>query len=212
MVNIGILGSGNVGQILASGFIKLGYEVMIGTRNPSKLKDWLDKEKNSKVGSFKEAASYGDIIILCVKGTETENVIELADENNFSDKIVIDVTNPLIHKANQPPELAVGYPDSNGKMLQDLLPDAKVVKAFNIVTANYMCNPKLKDGSPDMFIAGDDNEAKSEVSEIISKFGWSVIDIGDISQSYLLEALAMIWIRYGVINNHWTHAFKLLKK
>src|SRR3989338_4437189 len=162
---IGILGSGAVGQSLGNGFLKLGYEVKIGTRDPSKLKDWLKNAgKKASVGSFNEAASYGNIIVLCTKWTGTENAINLAGKENFKDKIAIDVTNPLLfEEEGKAPKLALAYPKSAGVIVQKLLPKAKVVKAFNIVTAAYMCNPKLKEGIPDMFIAGND-EAKKIVT------------------------------------------------
>lgn len=214
MKKVGIIGSGLVGQQLSMGFLKLDYEVKIGTRDPEKLKDWVNKAgKNASVGSFKEAAKFGDLIVLCTLWVGVENAINLAGKENFVNKIVIDVTNPLIfEKEGEPPKLALGYPDSAGATIQKWLPNSKVVKAFNIVTANYMTNPNLKDGKPDMFIAGNDANAKKIVSEIASKFGWPVTDLGKIEQAYLLEAIAMTWIRYGFLNNHWTHAFKLLKK
>ena len=212
MKKLGIIGSGTVGQQLGLGFLKLGYEVKLGTRDPEKLKDWLKKAgNNASVGSLKDAASFGEIIIICTMWSGTENAINLAGKENFKNKILIDVTNPLVFE-NEVPKLALGYPDSAGATIQKWLSDSKVVKAFNIVTANYMTNPKLEEGKPDMFIVGNDKESKKIVSEIITKLGWSVHDLGEIEQAYLLEALAMIWIRYGFLNNHWTHAFKLLKK
>ena len=213
MKKIGIIGSGTVGQQLGLGFLKSGYEVKIGTRDPEKLKDWLKKAGNSaSVGSLKETASFGEIIIICTMWAGTENAINLADKENFKNKIVIDVTNPLVFEENEAPKLALSYPNSAGATIQKWLPNSKVVKAFNIVTASYMTNPKLEEGKPDMFIAGNDKEAKKIVSGIISKFGWTVHDLGDINQAYLLEALAMIWITYGFLNNHFTHSFKLLNK
>ena len=214
MTKIGILGSGMVGQSLAMGFLKLNYEIKIGTRETGKLKDWLKQAgKNASAGSFEDAAKFGGIIILCTKWEGAENAINLAGKKNFSGKILIDVTNPLLfEKENEAPKFALGYPESAGLKIQQLLPEAKVVKAFNIVTANYMCNPNLKEGKPDMFIVGNDKKAKDEVKKILENFGWAVSDLGEIEQAYLLEALAMIWIRYGFLNNHWTHAWKLLKK
>jgi prophage maintenance system killer protein len=137
--------------------------------------------------------------------------LEEADKDNFKGKIVIDVTNPLVFLKDIP-ELDIAYPNSGGLKIQRMLRDSKVVKAFNTVTAKYMCNPKLEEGIPDLFIAGNDEEAKEIVKGFAEQFGWNVTDIGNIEQSYLLEALAMLWIRYGFLNNHWTHAFKLLKK
>ncbi len=214
MKKIGIIGSGNVGQTLGLGFLKLGYEVKIGTREKNKLDEWLSKAgKNASVGDLTETAKFAEIIILCTKWEGTENAINLAGKNNFKGKIVIDVTNPLLfEKENEAPNLALGYPNSAGLTIQKWLPDSHVVKAFNIITANYMTNPDLKDGKPDMFIAGNDKNSKKIITEILLKFGWNVFDIGDISQAYLLESLAMLWIRFGFLNNHWTHAFKLLQK
>ena len=214
MKKIGILGSGVVGRALAEGFLKFGYEVKVGTRDESKLSDWLGMAgENSSVGSFSDAAEFGEMIIICCKGDAAEDVINLAGKENFSGKVVIDVTNPLrSEKEGEAPKLFVSYPDSLGAQIQEIIPDARVVKAFNIVTSAYMCNPKLKEGTPDMFIAGNNSEAKEEVSKILKNFGWNVNDLGGIENSSLLEALAMIWIIYGFRNNHWTHAFKLLKK
>lgn len=213
-MKVGVIGSGDVGKTLAKGFLKQGYEVKIGTRNIDKLKEFASKEgKGIKVANFSETAKFADIIVLAVKGTEIESVINLANPSNFKNKIVIDVTNPLkFDQENTLPKLSTGFPNSLGLKIQQLLPTSKVVKAFNTVTANYMTNAKLNEGSPDMFIAGNDKNAKEKVKDIASKWSWTVIDMGNIEQAYLLEALAMLWITYGFINNHWTHAFKLLKR
>jgi 8-hydroxy-5-deazaflavin:NADPH oxidoreductase len=213
---VGILGSGTVGQKLAVGFRKSGHEVMIGTRSPDKLGDYLKGEgQGVRAGTTADTAAFGDILVMAAKwdGGAAESVIQQAGKNNFAGKILIDVTNPLVFTApNQPPKLAMGFPDSAGATLQKWLPQAKVVKAFNIVTAHYMAAPKLQEGKPDMFVAGDDAEAKKQVMDIAVRWGWDVQEIGGIDQAYLLEALAMLWIRWGAMNNHWTHAFKLLKK
>ena len=211
---IGILGSGAVGQALGLGFLQASYEVKLGTRKTSKLLDWQKKAgKKATLGSFEDAAKFGDIVVIATKWIGTENTLTLAGKSNFDNKIVIDVTNPLtFEKEGETPKLALAYPNSGGLTIQHLLPKAKVVKAFNIVTAAYMTKAKLQEGIPDLFIAGNDAEAKKMVSQIASQWGWTVNDLGNIEQSYLLEALAMIWIMYGFRNNHWTHAFKLLKK
>jgi predicted dinucleotide-binding enzyme len=212
-MKIGILGSGVVGQTLASGFLAKGHEVMIGTLEPDKLTEWLAKNTKAKVGNFEETATFGELIVLAVKGSVIESAIERAKADNLDAKIVIDVTNPLVfEKEGQSPHLSVGFPHSNGEKVQELLPKAKVVKAFNIVGSIHFTNAKLQEGTADMIIAGNDSEAKKTVVEIASGWGWSVTDMGDITQAYLLESLAMLWIRYAFLNNHWTHAFKILKK
>lgn len=212
---IGILGSGMVGQALCKGFLDLGYNVKIGSRTPEKLNDFINSLNNEKVssGDFRETSSYGDIIFFCFKGTEIESAINSAGVENFSNKIVVDVTNPLLFtEEGKAPLMSVSYPNSNGKKIQDLLPEAKVVKAFNTIPAHYMCNPKLEEGIPTLFICGD-NEAKEKINEITNNFGWKdVVDLGNIEESYLLEALAMLYIKYAFNNNYWNHAFKLLKK
>jgi len=215
IINIGIIGSGTVGQQLALGFLKSGYQVMIGTRTPEKLNDFVNNEaKELKVEKFADAAGFGELIILATSWSGVENAINSAGKENFVNKIVIDVTNPLVFdKEGQPPKPALGYPDSGGATIQKWIPEAKIVKAFNIVTSFHMANPQLEEGIPDMFIAGNDDKAKEIVADIITKWGWnSVNDLGNIDQSYLLEALALVWVRYAFLNNHWTHAFKLLKK
>jgi 8-hydroxy-5-deazaflavin:NADPH oxidoreductase len=210
-MRIGVLGSGVVGRSLAEGLAKLGNEVVLGTRDTQKMMEWAKGKERIFLGSFREAAKVGEVLFLCCNGAVVGDVLALAGVDNFSEKILVDVTNPLVfQKENEPPKMFVGYPDSLGFRVQRYLPETRVVKAFNIVTASYMCHPKLAQGKPDMFIAGNDQEAKNFVSEIAKRWGWDVNDIGDISQSYLLEALAMLWIRYGFIYNNWTHAFALL--
>ncbi len=214
-MKIGILGSGHVGQALANGLLKLGHEVLVGTRDRSKLTDWASKAgKGASVGNFSEAAGFGDIVFIATLWTGTENAIKMAGKHNFSGKIVVDVTNPLkVDKAGEPPNFAVAYPNSAGSLVQRWLPDAKVVKAFNMTPAHYMTNPKLQDGEIDLFIAGNDSNAKNKVKEIAAAFGWKdVHDLGGIEQAYLVEAVAMTWIRYAFLNNHWMHGWKLLKK
>ncbi|MBS3093290.1 NAD(P)-binding domain-containing protein [Candidatus Pacearchaeota archaeon] len=209
---IGILGSGVVGKALAEGFSRLGHSVKIGTRDPSKLQDFIQGKENVSIGSFEETAKFGDIIVMAVKGTEIESAMELAGEENFSEKVVIDTTNPLVVEDNHP-TMEIGYPESNGKTMQDKLPETMVVKAFNTIPSHYMCAPKLEEGEPDFFYCGDDENAKEIVKDFAQQWGWKhFVDIGNIEESYLLEALAMIYILYGFKNNHWNHAFKLLRK
>ena len=213
-MKVGIIGSGNVGQQLGLGFLRTGYEVKIGTRDASKLNEWLKSAGDkASVGSFEDAAKFGEVIVIATFWAGTESAINLAGKDNFKNKIVIDVTNPLDFSQGVPPKFAVTHGNSAGELIQRWLPDSKVVKAFNTISAFIMINPKLEEGNPDLVIAGNDDNAKKTVTEIAKAFGWqNIIDLGDISQSYLLEAFAMLWIIYGFKHNHWTHAFKLLMK
>lgn len=214
-MKIGILGTGDVGQVLGAGFAGLGHQVKIGSRNPQqeKVQAWVKKTgANASSGTFAETASFGEIIVLATLGTGTENAIKLAGPKNFSGKIVIDATNPLDFSKGVPPAMTMGHTSSLGEQIQNLIPDAKVVKAYNIIGNAHMINPQFPGGPPDMFICGNDDQAKQKVTEILKNFGWSVIDIGGIEGSRYLEPLAMVWIIYGFRTNTWNHAFKLLRK
>lgn len=214
MKKIGIIGSGVVGQTLANGFLKSGYKVKIGTRDASKLNDWLGKAgENASVGSFKDAAKFGELVVIATKWTGTKDAIKLTGKRYFTGKTVIDVTNPLLfEKEGEMPKLALAYPKSAGASIQKWLPKAKVVKAFNIVPAHFMINPKMEEGTGDLFIAGNDKEAKQMVSDVAKNWGWNVNDLGNIEQAYMIESLAMIVITHSLMNNSWTNAFKLLRK
>jgi 8-hydroxy-5-deazaflavin:NADPH oxidoreductase len=217
-MKIGILGSGEVGRKLADGCIDHGHQVMIGTRNPTKeeIRKWIDNPKhkeNAFVGSFAEAASFGELIIISTLWGGTENAINLAISSNFNDKIVVDTTNPLEFAKDSPPKLSLGYDKSAGEIIQSILPNSKVVKAFNTVGNPHMIHPDFPGGPPTMFICGNFKAAKDIIiEELLTPFGWETIDIGGIEQSRLLEPLAMLWITCYIQSGLGNHAFKLLKK
>ena len=144
-------------------------------------------------------------------GVATEEVIRIADPENFRGKVVIDATNPLDFSPGRPPRLAIGHQDSLGERVQRWLPNARVVKAFNTVGNALFFKPKFSDGPPDMFICGNDAEAKRTVSQICGDFGWGVIDIGGIEGSRYLEPMCMTWVLHGILSGSWTHAFKMLR-
>jgi predicted dinucleotide-binding enzyme len=211
-MKVGIIGSGDVGLKLASSFLELGHSVEIGTRNPGKVASWVAEHGNkASAGSFSEAAAFGEIIMIATLWDGTASAIKMADAKNFTGKVVIDVTNPLDYSKGEP-RLVVGQTDSAGETVQRLLPDARVVKAFNIVGNPHMFRPDFPGGPPTMFICGNDEQAKKMVTEILSAFGWETVDIGGIEGSRLLEPLAMLWIAYYFKTNNGNHAFKLLRK
>ena len=213
-MKIGIIGSGVVGQQLGLGFVKLGHEVRIGTRDISKLANWKSTAgENASAGSFTDVAKFGELIVLASLWGGTKNAVSLAGLENFKEKIIIDVTNPLDFSTGVPPKFVSSPGESGGETIQNLLPDSKVVKAFNTINAYIMCNPKREEGEPTLFIAGNNDEAKKTVTSFAESWGWkSIVDMGDISKAFLLEALAQFWIEYGFKYNNWAHAFKLLNK
>ena len=213
---VGILGSGDVGQSLGRGLAGRGYWVKIGSRTPNsdKLRDWMKKAgRTASVGSFTDAAKYGDFVVLATLGTAVEEVINLAGASALEGKLLIDVTNPLDFSMGMPPGLFVGTTDSLGERIQRKLPQTKVVKAFNIVGNPTMINPKMKEGLPTMIIAGNDAVAKKQVASLLREFGWdNPIDIGGIDGARWLEAFVPLWVRVAQQVGSWTVAFRLLKE
>jgi predicted dinucleotide-binding enzyme len=214
-MRVGILGTGDVAKALGNGFVTLGHEVMMGSRsaNNEKALAWV-KSAGSKAsaGTFEDAAKFGEVVLLCTLGVANESAISLAKVETFSNKVVIDTTNPLDFSGGMPPKLAISGNDSGGERVQRLLPGAHVVKAFNIVGNAFMFRPEFPGGPPDMFICGNDDGAKKKVTEILKDFGWPTIDIGGIECSRYLEAMCIVWVLAGARSGNWNRAFKMLKK
>ena len=214
-MKIGILGTGDVGRALGSAFIARGHEVKVGSREAAneKAAAWVSTSgTNASTGTFADAAEFGDVIVLALLWSGTENALKLARAENFAGKVVIDATNPLLFEPGKPIALALGHTDSGGEQVQRWLPSARVVKAFNTVGNALMFKPDLPGGPPDMFVAGNDSAAKQTVAGILDSFGWSTIDTGGIEGSRLLEPLCILWVNYGMGTGTWNHAFKLLRK
>lgn len=211
-MKIAIIGSGDVGQALAKGFVACGHSVMIGTRDTEKKElKWTKKHKQTlSVGSYAEAADYGEVAVLAVAWHAAENVLSII-RPELSGKIVIDVTNPLVFNEDDAPELAIGHNMSAGEMVQQSLADSHVVKTLNIINFKNMVNPTFKKGTPTMFMCGNNESAKSHVRELLVAIGWTDIqDIGGIEKSRLLEPLCLLWIEYGALNNTWDHAVSII--
>ena len=215
-MKIGVIGSGIVGRVLASAFIQEGNQVMLGSRNPAKdeMVQWKSANEKGLTGTFEETAAFGEMIVLATAGKASLSVIELAGKKNFSGKIVIDATNPI---SEAPPVNGIlsfftTLNESLMERLQNSLPEAKFVKAFNSVGSALMYKPDLNGQQPTMFICGNDAEAKAIVTGILQKFGWETEDMGVADAARAIEPLCILWCISGFLRNDWTHAFKLLKK
>ena len=212
---VGIIGSGIVGQTLANGFIKHGYEVTIGTNTPAKREELTSTTKGqAKVGSFEDAARFGDIVVLTTKGSAAEAALRAAGIDNLRGKTVIDTTNPI---ADAPPVNGVlqyftSQNESLMERLQRLAPEARLVKSFSCVGNAFMVNPDFSGLRPTMFICGNDDGAKDEVRRILDRFGFDVEDMGTVEAARAIEPLCILWCIPGLRSNRWTHAFKLLKR
>jgi predicted dinucleotide-binding enzyme len=211
---IGILGSGDVGKALGRGFAALGCDVKIGSREPAKLNDWVAKTGvHASLGSFAEAAKFGDVIVVATLWSGTESALRLAGAEHFRGKVVIDATNPLVFAQNAPPSLALGHTDSGGEQVQRWLPGARVVKCFNIVGNAHMFRPELPGGPPTMFYCGNDADAKRTVAGILDDFGWpGSVDLGGIEGARLLEPMCIVWVISMLRLGSGNIAFKLLRR
>lgn len=212
-MKIGVIGSGIVAKTLAAGFIKHGYDTMIGTRDKLKLKDWSIQNSKCQVGNFSEVAEFGEVIVLAVGGAVALDALRLAGKNPLIGKTIIDATNPI---ASVPPENGVlkyftSFDCSLMEQLQKEFPVAHFVKAFNSVGAGLMVNPNFKEGKPTMFICGKTPASKKTVEAILDKFGWEAADMGGVEAARAIEPLAMLWCIPSFLHGERNHAFKLLK-
>ena len=213
MNKIGIIGSGVVARSLGNGFLKHGYEVMLSSRELSKLNEWKEKGgAKAHTGSFEDAAKFGKIVVLAVKGTAAANAVDEAGPQNLQWKTVIDTTNPI---AGSPPENGVikyftGLDESLMEQLQTRFPEVHFVKAFNSVGNAFMVNPPFSE-KPTMFICGNNDEAKKNVHGILDKCGWEVADMGKATGARAIEPLCILWCIPGILHGQWNHAFRLIK-
>jgi predicted dinucleotide-binding enzyme len=214
-MNIGILGTGSVGQTLASKLLSLGHRVKLGARSAGNEKavEWADKSgPGASEGSFADAARFGELIILATLGTGTVAAVEQAGAANLAGKTIIDLTNPLDFSQGMPPRLFVGHTDSLAEQVQRAAPDAHVVKALNIVSAPQMVDPTSAGGAPDMFMAGNDEGAKQQVTELLQSFGWQrITDFGGLEAARFIEPLVLLWVNYGLKTGGWQHALQFLR-
>jgi predicted dinucleotide-binding enzyme len=214
VMRVGVLGSGVVAQVLAAGFVKHGHEVTIGSRDPEKLVGWNEQNPKAQRGTFAEAAAFGELIVLAVKGGVASEALGLAGAQNLDGKTVIDACNPI---ADAPPvngvlQFFTGPNESLMEQLQSEFADVHFVKAFNSVGNMQMIDPVYAEGRPTMFICGNSDGAKKSVATILDQFGWETADMGGVEAARAIEPLCMLWCIPGFVRNEWTHAFKLLKK
>jgi len=212
MPTFGVLGSGDVGQVLATGLKDHGYQVRIGSRTPAKLAKY-SKETGVTAGTFGEVGRWGEALVLSVLGSAAESVMELVGKAQVAGKLIIDTTNPL---TEDPPEQGVlrsftGPNESLMERLQRAYPAAHFVKAFNSVGSARMVDPDFQGVRPTMFYCGNDAGAKATVARVLDQFGWEAADMGGVLAARAIEPLAMLWCIPGFLQDSWTHAFKLLR-
>lgn len=203
-MNIGVLGTGIVGQTIATALTEKGHNVRMGSRsaNNDKAAEWVKKSNDHATqGDFNDAAAFGEIVFLCLNGNHAMDAVRSIDADNVAGKIVVDVTNPLDFSKGMPPKLIEGLNNSTslGEEIQNAWRGARVVKTLNTVNCNVMVNPKLvNNGDHTLFICGDDADAKNKVKHfLVDTFGWrpeSLLDLGGISSARGTEAYVPFWV------------------
>ena len=201
-MKIAVLGTGMVGATISSKLIELGHEVKMGSRTATNEKavEWTNANgKNASNGTYAEAATFGEIIFNCTSGMGTLEALNLAGEQNLTEKIIIDVSNPLDFSKGMPPTLSISNDNSLGEVIQKAFPNAKVVKTLNTMWCGLMVNPAMINGGDhNVFMSGNDTEAKASVKEILLSFGWTannILDLGDIATARGTEMFLPLWLK-----------------
>jgi predicted dinucleotide-binding enzyme len=209
-MKIAVLGTGMVGQAVASRLSGLGHDVTVGTRDPQAtlsrsepdsmgnppFAEWAADHAEVRLATFADAAAYAEIIVNATSGYGALPALELAGAGNLAGKVLVDISNPLDFSNGFPPTLFVKDTDSLGEQIQRAFPDARVVKTLNTLNANLMVNPKDLGEESSIFVSGNDGAAKALVTELLHSFGHTdVIDLGDISTARGTEMLLPVWLR-----------------
>lgn len=204
-MNIGVLGTGMVGDAIASKLVALGHAVCLGSRSATSEKAvaWVKKVgPQGSAGTFADAAKHGELLFNCTKGEATLAALEAAGEANLAGKVLVDVSNPLDHSRGFPPSLSICNTDSLGERIQAAFPRLKVVKSLNTINCNVMVDPARIPGEHAVFVCGNDASARERVTKVLREwFGWKqVIDLGDITNARGTEMYLPLWVRlYGAL-------------
>jgi predicted dinucleotide-binding enzyme len=200
-VRIGVLGTGVVGRTLADKLVELGHEVRMGSRQEGNeaAVEWVRSAGDlASEGTFADAGEFAELVINATKGGASLDALQAAGAENLAGKVLVDVANALEFHEGAPPTLSVANDDSLAERIQGAFPEAKVVKAFNTVTAAVMVAPDSLNESTNLFVCGNDAGAKAQVIELLETFGWlsgDIIDLGDITAARGPEMYLMLWIR-----------------
>jgi 8-hydroxy-5-deazaflavin:NADPH oxidoreductase len=211
-MKIAVFGTAVVGQVHAERLISLGHEVMIGTRNvtetmartaPDNFKrpgfgEWHKQNTKVKVGTYAEAAAFGEFIINATNGRGTLAAFRLPGNGNMEGKVIVDISNPLDFSKGFPPSLFISNTDSLGEQLQRALPRSHVIKTLNTMNVYVQVNPAIVPGDHSVFLGGNNADAKEKTKELLRLYGWkdkNMLDVGDITSSRGVEQILPLWVR-----------------
>ena len=200
-MKIAVMGTGSAGRALGTKLAGLGHEVMMGSRTADNENavEWAEGAgDDASHGTFADAAAFGELIVNCTAGGASVEALRSAGAANLAGKTLIDVANPLDFSRGRPPTLLFCNTESLGERIQDEFPDARVVKSLNTMNAAVMVDPGVVSGDHDVFVCGNDAEAKQQVVELLESFGWpseNIVDLGDISSARGTEMYLPLWLR-----------------
>lgn len=205
-MDIGVLGTGVVGRTIGTSLIRAGHRVMMGSRTADNVRavDWVRSAgvKASR-GTFADAAGFGDLVFNCTAGAASLEALRQAGERNLDRKTLVDVANPLDSSRGMPPTLTICNTESLGERIQQAYPGTRVVKALNTMNCEVMVNPGRVPGDHNVFLCGNDADAKKEVAALLSDaFGWkpeNILDLGDIAAARGQEMVLPLWIRIRTV-------------
>jgi predicted dinucleotide-binding enzyme len=230
-MKIAIIGTGIVGKTIASKLVELNHDVMMGTRNVSdKLAstatdnygnppfgEWIKTNSKVKLGSFAEAAAFGELVVNATNGSNSLTALILAGTKNLAGKVLIDIANPLDFSNGMPPSLLPGLNNTNSlaEEIQKTFPDTMVIKTLNTMWCGLMINPSLVgNGDHINFISGNNSEAKNKVIKLLNQFGWldkNILDIGDITGARATESMLPIWLKVMGVTKNGAFNFRLVR-
>ncbi len=206
MSRFGVLGTGMVGQAVAGKLVELGHEVKMGSRQAGgdKAVDWAKQAgEGASEGRFEDAAEFGEVLVNATAGVASVDVLHTAGAEHLKGKVLIDIANAIDPGSGRPPTLAFCNTESLGERIQRAFPDARVVKTLNTVNASVMVEPSCVPGTHNVFVSGNDADAKTEVGELLQSFGWpaeTIVDLGDISTARGTEMYLALWLRLMGVN------------
>jgi predicted dinucleotide-binding enzyme len=205
-MKFGVLGTGMVGNAIATKLVQLGHEVTMGSRTAGneRANTWAELAGDrGYAGTFADAALFGEMIFTCIAGVHTLEALEAARRMFLEGKVVVDVANPLDFSNGMPPTLSVCNTDSLGEQIQRVFPECRVVKALNTVNCTVMVDPASVPGNHNAFVCGSYDEAKQDVIKLLETFGWPrprIVDLGDIAAARGMEMYVTLWLRfYGAV-------------
>ena len=200
-MKIGIFGTGGVGRTIGSRLVELGHEVRLGSRTADNeaATAWAEQAgERASHGTFADAAAFGGLLVNATSGGASVEAIGTAAPDDLASKVLLDIANPLDFSNGFPPTMSIKDTDSLAETIQRSFPGLRVVKSLNTMTADVMVRPSQLGGAHNVFVSGDDDEAKTSVIALLGEIGWptdDIVDLGDLTTARGAEMFLPLWLR-----------------